>query len=141
MRSSSSTSQLSSTVNAPIEGWRAVLTVALRYRMVQRHQSNRRARQGREGAVDGSFQIVDVDMDMDMDGVEAMLEGVKTRGVSFTVHSSFAIANLFFLFGRVGKRSAEVSKRAFRIILIFCLDPARPPTSGSYAIVVYVLKL
>ncbi|KAF9268188.1 zf-C3HC-domain-containing protein [Marasmius fiardii PR-910] len=74
VRSGSSTSQLSSTMNGPIEGWRAVLTVALRYRMVQRHreQSSRRLR---EGDVDS----MDVDPDM-VDGVEAMLEGVKSRG-------------------------------------------------------------
>lgn len=63
-------------MNGPIEGWRAVLTVALRYRMVQRHHSIRRLRQTREGTEADDSDI----MDADMDGVEAMLEGVKTRG-------------------------------------------------------------
>ncbi|KAG7096718.1 hypothetical protein E1B28_004132 [Marasmius oreades] len=76
VRSSSSTSQLPSAINGPIEGWKAVLTVALRYRMVQRHQSSRRSRQMSEATTTGN----DDPMDVDMDGVEAMLEGVKTRG-------------------------------------------------------------
>ncbi|KAK1231835.1 hypothetical protein PQX77_005049 [Marasmius sp. AFHP31] len=76
VRSSSSTSQLSTSgVNGPIEGWRAVLTVALRYRMVQRRKSSRRVVQGIE---EGSSDHGD-DMDAE-DGVNAMLEGVKTRG-------------------------------------------------------------
>ncbi|KAL0573120.1 hypothetical protein V5O48_008842 [Marasmius crinis-equi] len=78
VRSSSSTSQLGSAINGPIEGWRAVLTVALRYRMVQRHKSSRRLRQGSGNATGGEPEGDEVDATVD--GVNAMLEGVKTRG-------------------------------------------------------------
>ncbi|KAJ8086875.1 hypothetical protein PM082_005700 [Marasmius tenuissimus] len=76
VRSSSSTSQLSASGNnGPIEGWRAVLTVALRYRMVQRRKSSRRLAQGIEEGGSGHGDDMDTE-----DGVNAMLEGVKTRG-------------------------------------------------------------
>lgn len=83
VRSSSSTVQLSGSstvrlgVNA-LEGWRAVLTVVLRYRMAQRHQLSRF-----EGALttgdEGNGQTQD-NMEVD-DGVNVMVQGVKARGV------------------------------------------------------------
>lgn len=78
VRSSSSTSQLNGIsavrpgVNA-LEGWRAVLTVVLRYRMAQRYQLSRI-----EGAF-GSEEVNGQDMEVD-DGVEVMVQGVKARG-------------------------------------------------------------
>ncbi|KAK7060425.1 hypothetical protein VNI00_001190 [Paramarasmius palmivorus] len=75
-RSSSSASQVSGISGANgglLEGWRAVLTVALRYKMTQRYQLGRR--QGGEGG--DSSQPEGEAMEVDF---EAMVEGVKTRG-------------------------------------------------------------
>ncbi|KAJ3788035.1 zf-C3HC-domain-containing protein [Lentinula aff. detonsa] len=85
LRSSSSGSQLNGPsgvrpgVNA-LEGWRAVLTVVMRYRMAQRHQLSRI-----EGILAGdevneqrnSHDGMEVD-----DGVDVMVQGVKARGGS-----------------------------------------------------------
>lgn len=55
-----------------MEGWRAVLTVVLRYKMTQRYQGGRRQR-----GEDGNIPEGDDGMEVDF---EAMVEGVKSRG-------------------------------------------------------------
>jgi hypothetical protein len=66
--------------NGALEGWRAVLTVVLRYGMGQR-QRMRLTRTSTEKGSEangsgGSGELVG------LDGVEAMVAGVKRRGVS-----------------------------------------------------------
>ncbi|KAJ3767777.1 zf-C3HC-domain-containing protein [Lentinula raphanica] len=85
LRSSSSSSQLNGVpgtrpnANA-MEGWRAVLTVVMRYRMAQRHHLSRiegalvgEESNGQRSSGDG--------MELD-DGVDVMVQGVKARGGS-----------------------------------------------------------
>ncbi|KAJ4479985.1 zf-C3HC-domain-containing protein [Lentinula aciculospora] len=83
IRSSSSTSQLNGVsgvhpgVNV-LEGWRAVLTVAMRYRMAHRHQLSRI--EGILAGYEANGQINSEDiMEVD-DGVDVMVQGVKARG-------------------------------------------------------------
>jgi hypothetical protein len=70
----------------PIEGWRAMLSIVLKARKRPSHGQNRSAAVVGPVAVGGangsteSFMNVD---EMDVDRVEAMVEGVKKRGVSF----------------------------------------------------------
>ncbi|ESK94472.1 hypothetical protein Moror_8130 [Moniliophthora roreri MCA 2997] len=73
-RTSSSTSQLNGigANGGAMEGWRAVLTVVLRYKMTQRYQGGRRQR-----GEDGNIPEGDDGMEVDF---EAMIEGVKSRG-------------------------------------------------------------
>jgi hypothetical protein len=86
IRSSSSSSQLNGTSGVrpgsnAMEGWRAVLTVVLRYRMSQRHQLLRI-----EGVIveDNSNSPRDSqdNMEVDDDGVEVMVQDVKAKGGS-----------------------------------------------------------
>lgn len=71
-RSTSSTISLNG--QGELEGWRAVLSVLLRYGMAQRSQlSGRRVEEGEEGRPESG-----TDFDS---GVNAMVEGVKARGV------------------------------------------------------------
>ncbi|KAJ7104250.1 C3HC zinc finger-like-domain-containing protein [Mycena belliarum] len=69
-----------------LEGWRAVLTVVLRYGMVQR-QRTAALRRKHPGGVGGDTMDVDreegrasVEADAAVDGVEAMVATVKSRG-------------------------------------------------------------
>ncbi|KAJ7637672.1 zf-C3HC-domain-containing protein [Mycena polygramma] len=64
-----------------LEGWRAVLTVVLRYGLGQRQRAAAlRRRQSMDGKGDGD-SAMDVDADTEsVDGVEAMVENVKARG-------------------------------------------------------------
>jgi len=85
--STTSLSQLNGSGNtegAPgsLEGWRAVLTVVLRYGMAEKQRieynflvsrENGSGVDGRDGETDG----------MEVDNVKAMVHGVKTRGVRF----------------------------------------------------------
>ncbi|KAF5392201.1 hypothetical protein D9757_001412 [Collybiopsis confluens] len=80
VRSSSSTSQING-IPSPnaMEGWRAVLTIVLRYRMSQRHLWS-----GIEGIMngDGTDRNAARDgLEVD-DGVEDMVKGVKAKGGS-----------------------------------------------------------
>ncbi|KIK62407.1 hypothetical protein GYMLUDRAFT_497978 [Collybiopsis luxurians FD-317 M1] len=80
VRSSSSTSQLNGTSSPnAMEGWRAVLTVVLRYRMSHRHQMSRIDSVLAGDDADGRRVAQD---DMEDDGVENMVNGVKARGGS-----------------------------------------------------------
>ncbi|KAF9061424.1 C3HC zinc finger-like-domain-containing protein [Rhodocollybia butyracea] len=80
IRSSSSSSQLngiSSIGSNAVEGWRAVLTIVLRYRMAHRYQLSRI-----EGALSGenaNGQRRSEDMEID-DEVGVMVQSVKDRG-------------------------------------------------------------
>jgi hypothetical protein len=78
-RSSSTSSQLNGqTGNGEMEGWRAVLTVLLRYGKVQRQ------RMGLNYLGAGSTDIRESENEgtpMEVDGVKAMVAGVKSRGV------------------------------------------------------------
>ena len=61
-------------VTGALEGWRAVLTVVLRYRMAEKQRYNFLAPMDSEGTGDD-------EVGMDVDNVKAMINGVKTRGV------------------------------------------------------------
>ncbi|TFK75090.1 zf-C3HC-domain-containing protein [Pluteus cervinus] len=75
VRSSSSLSQISiNNGNGLYEGWRAVLTVILRYGLGQRRRSMAYA--GQQVAND----LEELDEPMEVDGIKAMVEGVKSRG-------------------------------------------------------------
>ena len=69
---------------APIEGWRAILSIVLKSRKRPFYGPNRSVTSvGPAGGANGSTEsFVNVD-EMDVDRVEAMVEGVKKRGVSF----------------------------------------------------------
>ncbi|KAJ7178579.1 hypothetical protein C8R43DRAFT_942225 [Mycena crocata] len=60
-----------------LEGWRAVLTVVLRYGMGQRQRMA--ALRRRTGSGDSAMEV-DGDADTNVDGVEAMVASVKSRG-------------------------------------------------------------
>lgn len=100
----STSSMSSSSVNVhsvpgTVEGWRAVLTVVLRCGMAQRQRLGlNRSRSHRVGATDPGAEIEagaganvqnrgDDESAMEVDPIEAMVAGVKSRGVS--VHSFF----------------------------------------------------
>jgi hypothetical protein len=75
---SRSTVSLNGQNDGALEGWRAVLAVVLRYGMSRRHRTGlRNPTDMQEGG-----QLDDADPPGDLDGVEAMVAGVKTRGVS-----------------------------------------------------------
>jgi hypothetical protein len=60
-----------------MEGWRAVLTVLLRYGKGQRRQMGAESPEIQESDGEGT--------PMEVDGVKAMVAGVKSRGVSVQV--------------------------------------------------------
>ncbi|KAJ7034949.1 zf-C3HC-domain-containing protein [Mycena alexandri] len=62
-----------------LEGWRAVLAVVLRYGMGQRARQRRTASASGDGAMDVDGDGAGTDRDS-VDGVEAMVESVKSRG-------------------------------------------------------------
>lgn len=78
--SSLSLSQFNSRNGVPgaLEGWRAILTVVLRYGMVQKQ----RIEYNFLAPKDPNQEADDWDK-MDVDSVKAMVTGVKARGVSF----------------------------------------------------------
>jgi len=80
--SSSSVSANGSNSNA-VEGWKAVLTVVLRYGMAQRQRLEYTRQQAGIVSEDGSQGA----MEGDSHNVHAMIEGVKTRGVSCQHHN------------------------------------------------------
>ena len=72
--------------DAPVEGWRAMLSIVLKVKKRPFHRANRSMTtvgpvvvSGANGSTE-SFMNVD---DMEVDSVEAMVEGVKKKGVSF----------------------------------------------------------
>jgi hypothetical protein len=86
-RSSSTLSQLNGqTGNGAVEGWRAVLTVLLRYGKGQRQ----RMTLDYLGAEALDTQESEGGVPMDVDGVKAMVAGVKSRGVSILMFCIFA---------------------------------------------------
>jgi len=64
-------------VTGALEGWRAVLTVVLRYRMAEKQRYNILG-PNENGHEEGTG---DDEVSMDVDNVKAMINGVKTRGV------------------------------------------------------------
>jgi Rsm1-like len=69
--------------NAPMEGWRAVLTVLLRCGMAQRQRTENDV----FGRVVGTDDTPSEDNSSDLDSVKAMMAGVKRQGVSlFLMH-------------------------------------------------------
>ena len=66
-----------------MEGWRAVLTVVLRYGMAQKQ----RIEYNFLAPQDQTAQDPEA---MDVDNVKAMITGVKSRGVCMRVHSSLS---------------------------------------------------
>jgi hypothetical protein len=76
-------SQAQSTAGV-LEGWRAVLTVVLRYGVGQRQRAAAlRRRQSMDGVSGDGDSAMEVDGDAEIssvDGVEAMVANVKTRG-------------------------------------------------------------
>ena len=77
--------------DSPIEGWRAMLSIVLKTRKRSFYGSGRSvaaAESVASGGANGSAEsFVTVDQ-MDVDRVEAMVEGVKKRGVSFLFDAS-----------------------------------------------------
>lgn len=69
-----------------MEGWRAVLTVVLRYGMVQKQRIEYGFLAPKDSAETGGQDSEA----MDVDNVKAMITGVKTRGVGFRVFYSSA---------------------------------------------------
>jgi len=62
--------------NGVLEGWRAVLTVVLRYGMAQKQRI--------EYSLLAQREVTEGEDDrMDVDNVKAMVNGVKSRGVGF----------------------------------------------------------
>jgi hypothetical protein len=107
-RSSSTSSQLNGqTGNGEMEGWRAVLTVLLRYGKAQRQRMGLNYLGA--GSVEIGGESENEGMPMEVDGVKSMVAGVKSRGVcvvatciwlpNTNVHSS-------------GKRSTQIRQRA-----------------------------
>lgn len=87
--SSQSLTQLNG-ANGALEGWRAVLSVVLRYGMGQRQrmsavrnysEAEGRGSMDQVGAAPASTSAPDGDA-MDVDGIDVMMAGVKSRGVS-----------------------------------------------------------
>ena len=82
-------------VEGSLEGWRAVLTVVLRYGMAEKQRveynflAPREDGSGVEGRDDKAER-------MEVDNVKAMVHGVKTRGVSFLIEMNNIIANEAF---------------------------------------------
>ncbi|KII85236.1 hypothetical protein PLICRDRAFT_178973 [Plicaturopsis crispa FD-325 SS-3] len=75
--SSSVVSQLNGTNGSALEGWRAVLSVVLRYGLGQRQRLGLARRATTPGTnTEGNGDA----MDVELDGVEAMVAGVKHRG-------------------------------------------------------------
>lgn len=82
-----------------VEGWRAVLSVVLRYGIGQRQRISQARSFLERSDVDGesvsasgsgppSVTVLDEE-DMDVDGINAMIAGVKSRGVGyFSFHIS-----------------------------------------------------
>ena len=66
--------------DVPIEGWRAMLSIVLKTRKRSFYGAGRNA--DTASGVDGSTESF-VNVDPEVDGVEAMVDGVKKRGVSF----------------------------------------------------------
>lgn len=68
-----------------VEGWRAVLTVVLRHGLARRQRLGRSASARRANSVAGTEGVATgqvPETPMDLDSVEAMVAGVKSRGVS-----------------------------------------------------------
>lgn len=75
-----------------LEGWRAVLTVVLRYGLAQRHHDQlSRSRTEDSGHDNERLEHMDVD---DLDSVGSMIEGVKAHGVCSILPSLFLDANV-----------------------------------------------
>jgi len=69
-----------------IEGWRAVLLVILRYRLSQRHWEN--LLNGAVRRIDSQWSLSQdqtIAAPLEFDPVEAMVAGVKKKGVSFSL--------------------------------------------------------
>lgn len=92
-----------------LEGWRAVLTVVLRYGMVQKQ----RIEYTFLAPKDPNQETDDLDK-MDVDSVKAMVTGVKARGVS-----SFGFFYLRFklLIIVIGERSSQIRERSAWLII------------------------
>ena len=94
-RKTGSTSSLADP-NAPVEGWRAVLTIVLRYGASRRQrerieegvemmatrltEGGSRSAEGQSGATEGETRPDEDAMSEDSAGVESMVEDVKKRG-------------------------------------------------------------
>jgi len=72
--------------NGAIEGWRAVLSVVLRYGMGQRQRMStarslvERPEEPVESSAASTSGTIPEDEAMDVDGINAMMAGVKSRG-------------------------------------------------------------
>lgn len=75
-RSTTSSSNLQG-VNGALDGWRAVLTVVLRYGMAQRQMAEYNIR-----GLDDAANTNGIAEPMEVDNVKAMVAGVKSKGVS-----------------------------------------------------------
>jgi len=108
-----STSPLSASVAADsvIEGWRAVLTVVLRHGLSERQRNARLSLSG--GDHDG--------IDDELEGVEAMVAGVKSKGVSLFAQLDSLDRRL--IAHLVGTRTIEICERTVGLmrILYLCL--------------------
>jgi hypothetical protein len=77
--------------NGTIEGWRAVISVVLRYGIGQRQRMSTarnyldRAEENSESSSSAApaSAAVPEQGDMDVDGIDVMMAGVKSRGVGF----------------------------------------------------------
>ena len=109
--SSNSISANGSNPNA-VEGWKAVLTVVLRCGMAQRQRLEYTRQQAGIARENGSHGA------MEQDNVQAMIEGVKARGVS-CMCQCLSLGLTFLL----GKRLAQICSQSFGIrqTLINCL--------------------
>jgi hypothetical protein len=110
-----STSPLSANVAADgaIEGWRAVLTVVLRHRLSERQRNARLSLSG------GDTEITH-GVDEELEGVEAMVAGVKSNGVSLCAQLDSLDRRL--IAHLAGTRAIEICKRTVRLMnLVFAL--------------------
>lgn len=96
-----------------IEGWRAVLTVVLRHGLSERQRNARLSLSG------GDTEVMH-GVDDELEGVEAMVAGVKSNGVSLC--AQLDSLNRRLITHLAGTRAIEICKRTVRLMnLVFAL--------------------
>lgn len=92
--------------NGAIEGWRAVLSVVLRYGMGQRQRMStarslvERPEEPVESSAASTSGTIPEDEAMDVDGINAMMAGVKSRGVGFCLSEFCALTDIRYTLGQ-----------------------------------------
>ena len=87
--------------NGKMEGWRAVFSVVMRYGAVQRQRLGLSRVQSAQVTGTEGAPVADEEVDMETNSIEAMVDGVKKRGVSLYPFVSNHIAMLTWWYCRV----------------------------------------